>query len=231
MAALPKTIAVLSLPRLGFSDFWGNALDVLGSLGIPLGRFTGAFWDQCLSRAMEQALETNAEYILTLDYDTLFARDDIIRLIQTAEENPHVDALAAMQVARSVNRPLFTILADSGDANLTEIDEEALAKDLIRVDTAHFGCTLIRTDALRELQKPWMTAHPGAAGDWGPDRTDPDIAFWRHWSEQGRSLYVAPRVAVGHLELMIRWPGPNLSILMQSPGEFKESGPPPERWT
>ena len=54
--------------------------------------------------------------------------------------------------------------------------------------------------------------------------------FWRKWEAAGYSLHLANRVAIGHAELMCRWPDANLEVLYQSMGDFREKGVPGECW-
>jgi hypothetical protein len=224
-----KLVAVLSIPRLGFNDFWGAALSVLTQRQVPLLRYTGAFWEQCLSRAMEQALETDATHILTLDYDTVFSGDDLDQLVTLAADHPHVDAIAPIQVARVKDLLLCSVTDDSGNT-VNEVDRDLFAPKLTPVETAHFGCTLIRADALRALPKPWLHGQPASDGGWGDGRIDPDIYFWRQWRQAERTLYLANRVVVGHLELMIRWPDQDMRSIYQHPSDLKRSGPPADKW-
>src|SRR3990172_6667131 len=78
----PKVAAVISVPRLGFNDFWACAYQELAALGIGLRKTTGAYWDRDLSVGIEQVLaETPApEWILTCDYDTVFTRHQVLSL-------------------------------------------------------------------------------------------------------------------------------------------------------
>jgi hypothetical protein len=225
-----KIVAVLSIPRLGFNDFWGATLATLTQHNVPLLRYTGAFWDQCLTRALEDALATDATHILTLDYDTLFSGDDLDALVATAEANPGIDALAAIQVARCRDQLLCSIRNEDG-TEVTAVDRSAFEQPVTPVDTAHFGFTLISTAALRNLPRPWLIGQPDQNGSWREGRVDPDIAFWRAWKQHGRSLALANRVAVGHLELMIAWPDTNMRAIYQRPNELKAGGPPPAKWS
>jgi hypothetical protein len=224
-----RVCAVLSIPRLGFNDFWGAVLDVLGSRQVPVLRFTGAFWEQCLTRAIEHALETNATHVLTLDYDTIFSGDDLDQLVTLASDHADADAIASLQVARAKQMLLCSMRGEEGQ-RITAVDREVFAPKLTPVETAHFGFTLLRADALRDLPRPWFHGQPGADGRWGDDRIDPDISFWRRWKEDGRSLYLANRVAVGHLEQMISWPDHNMQTIWQHPSDLKRIGPPADKW-
>lgn len=228
-AAWPHVRAVLSVPRLGWNDMWGCAMEHLGRLGIRITKHTGAFWEQCLTRAMDEALAEDPDYLLTLDYDTVFDYRDVQTLLLTAMRHPEVDALAALQVHRTEPTPLMTV-GRPGECNTRALPRESFADDLTLCRTAHFGLTLIRTDKLRALPRPWFHGRPDAAGEWSEGRTDPDIAFWRSWESAGHTLAVANRVPVGHLEVMIRWPDRNLSAMWQHPSAYHSAGKPDGVW-
>lgn len=229
-AAWPTVSAVMSCPRLGFMDNFFCAFEAFAALRIPFRRMTGAFWGQCLTRAMQQVMDQDApDYILTLDYDSVFTQGDVEGLLSAAMRNPDADAIAPIQAARTRATPLFT-LADEAGASRGSVDRDEFAQELVRAKTAHFGLTLIKTAALRDLPAPWFHGQPDPDGGWGEKRIDDDIAFWYAWRDAGKSLYVCPRVAIGHAELMIRWPDRNMSATYQHPTEFSERGKPDEVW-
>lgn len=226
----PKTAAVMSMPRLSFTDNYFCAFEALPQLGIQLRKHTGAFWGQCLTRAIEESLaKFDPEYILTLDYDSVFTRQDVQALLSAASRHPYADAIAPLQASRSRSLPMLTIRGEDG-GNLSQIPVESLQKELLRASTAHFGLTLIRADAIRDCPKPWFHATPDSKGEWGDARTDDDIHFWRQWEAAGKSLYIATRVPIGHAELMVRWPGRDLTATYQHPSEFWEKGKPGDVW-
>jgi hypothetical protein len=72
--------AVLSVPRLGFMDNFFTWAQALTPLGIRPTKVTGAFWGQCLQRVMEQFVD-DAEYLVTIDYDTFFSQADLEHLM------------------------------------------------------------------------------------------------------------------------------------------------------
>jgi hypothetical protein len=75
--------AVMSMPRLGFNDNWFGWAQALMPLGIRPTKVTGAFWGQCLQRVFEQFVD-EAEYLLTIDYDTFFTKSDVEHLLALA---------------------------------------------------------------------------------------------------------------------------------------------------
>lgn len=225
-----RVSAAMSVPRLGFMDNFGCALDALVPLGIRLRRQGGAFWGQALTNCMEIILEEDRpDAILTLDYDTVFTRAHIAHLMQLLMVHPEADAIAPVQSSRHLPTALFTV-KDATGASSCSIPTAALAQDLLPVSSAHFGLTLIRADKLRDMPKPWFLPVAAPDGTWHDGRIDEDINFWVNWTKAGNSLYLANRVAVGHAELMVRWPGADLQTFYQPMREFNEGGPPAGVW-
>lgn len=224
-----KIAAAMSVPRLGFMDNFFCAYQALLPLKIELRKHTGAFWGQCLERCIEQCLEEDADYVLTIDYDTVFSRAHVAALIELARTQADADAIAPIQASRTKPLPLMSIKGADGK-NLGEVPVETFEGEATRIDTAHFGLTLLRASALRTTPKPWFKGEPDKDGLWSDARTDDDIWFWRQWAKAGHKLYLANRVAVGHAELMVRWPGRDFVAVYQHPSEFFDSGPPEDCW-
>lgn len=225
-----QVIAAMSVPRLAFMD---NAFCLvhLARLNIQVYKFTGAFWDQCLQRGLEEILahHPGVDAILTVDYDTVFSRADVQTLIGLMQAHPEADAISALQSNRMGDYPLMTIKDAQGNT-LPRVPAETFDGDITQAWTANFGLTLIRASRLRDFPFPWFCSKPDEEGRWGDGRTDADIWFWKQWNESGRTLYLANRVPVGHAELMIRWPGRDLKVIYQHPSEFWEKGRPMEVW-
>ena len=189
-----KIKAVMSIPRIGWNDASQAIECMLRPFGINCVRFNGVFWGQCMQRAFQECLDDGVDWILTLDYETMPTAEHLNTLLHDMGTHPEIDALAALQMRRGQDFPLLT----RGGETVTEVKDEPL-----KVHTAHFGLTLIRTDALKTLPKPWFFAKPDAAGDWGDDRLDDDIWFWHQWRLAGKTIYVSPNARIGHLELMV----------------------------
>ena len=203
--------AVFSVPRLGFNDNFFTWAQVLMPLGIRPTKVTGAFWGQCLDRVISQFVD-EAEYILTIDYDTFFSKADLEHLVALAMVF-QCDALTGLQCKREDGRPMLTMLntLDNPPADgHTSVPASWFGNPVCEVDTAHFGCTLLSTKALKRMPKPWFLGVPNEAGEWGDGRLDDDIFFWKKWREVGNRLYISPRVVLGHGEYMVTWPGANL---------------------
>lgn len=229
--AWPKVAAVISMPRLGFNDFWACAFQELKAVGIPLKKTTGAYWDRDLAIGIEQELDAeDPEWILTMDYDTVFTRHQVMTLLDVAMRYPHADAIAPLQTARHHAMPMFTARLPSGEL-VREFDRDVLRRsEVIKAETAHFGLTLLRASKLKALPKPWFKREYDERGGYSDNGCDPDINFWRQWKAAGNTLYVALRVPVGHCELMVRWPDTNLEAAFQRPSEFWSDGLPANVW-
>lgn len=223
-----KICAVMSMPRLAFADNMFCAHQVFAPRQIPFYRITGAFWGQCIERIMSEHENDGTDWIVTLDYDTVFDAKIFHRLAVLFAENPHVDALAPLQIKRETDSPLWHLLRDDGTHyNEGEpIEMASLNKPLTRAKTAHFGLTFLRVSALRKMAHPWFLGVPNKEGRWDEGRTDDDIYFWHKWQETGNSLYVATQVSIGHLQLMSTWVGNEFGAVHQYLDDWHKSGAP-----
>jgi len=186
-----KVKAYLTLPR-----YWATcSRDIIEAsirpFGLSLNTRSGVFWHQHIQQMFEEACEQGIDWILSFDADTMCTRHDVDRMFGTLGDNPHIDALAALQCRREGDTPLMTIKGKT---------EYQVGGEPIKVNTAHFGLTLIRVEALKGMPKPWLMSVPDEHGGWGDGRLDADIYFWDRWAKAGNSLYVTPNVRIGHAE-------------------------------
>ncbi len=189
-----KVGAYMTVPRYEATACRGIIESALKSLGVNLVQSNGVFYGQCMQRMFEEAVENEVDWILTVDSDSLFNATQISMLFDEFARHPEADAMAALQCRRGQHKPLMTC----GSAKEIEI-----TWDPVKVTTAHFGLTLIRVEALTAVAKPWFFSRPDENGEWGDDRLDDDIWFWHQWRLAEKTIYVAPRVAIGHLEEMV----------------------------
>jgi len=226
-----KVSGAMSVPRLGFMDNMFSCIEAVIPCGVKLRKHGGAFWGQSLTKVFERIIEEdNPDAILTIDYDSIFQPKHLAQMMQTLMLYPSIDALAPIQSSRHLPTTLFTVHGTEGD-NAPEIPRTQFEGDTTQVATAHFGLTLVRTAALKRMTKPWFHSAPSPAGDWGEGHIDEDIMFWRSWEAAGNTLHLANRVAIGHAELMCRWPDINLQVHYQSMTDFQQKGVPDECWT
>lgn len=224
---------LMSAPRLGYNDMWNCAVQYLPAIGVPFKKVGGAFWGQTLTMGMEMILaEDRPDYILTLDYDSVFTQKAAATLIQLAMVYPEADAIVPVQASRHMDGPLFSFKFPPGtvrQGDRFDVPAEFFAGDLAPVRTGHFGLTLIKASKIAALAKPWFLGTPNADGRWDEGKTDEDIHFWRQWEAAGNSLMLASRVAVGHIELMVRWPDLDMKPQWQSAADWEASRQPPAK--
>jgi len=220
----PKIMGALSCPRLGFMDFMGASLVAFLENGVPLRLLYGAFWDQALYGGITQAIKDGYDYIITTDYDTVYSEAEVKKLIDLAIANPEADAICAMQMGR------FSGLLASTDSGC--IEHKQFEDDLVPINTGHFGLTIIKLSALNDLPKPWFLGVPNSEGGWEPktDKVDPDIYFWQNFQKHGRKLFLASRIVVGHLELLVKFPDVRMDGIYQTTAHYNEFGPPADVW-
>jgi predicted SAM-dependent methyltransferase len=202
-----RTIAaVVSMPRLCFTDTMNCMMQELVARGIPVRKGCGVFWSQVLSRMIQDAVNDGNDYLLTIDYDSWFKYEHIQRLLSIMERNPNLDAVCAMQMKRECDSPLMGIVDKDGKP-MDRILISDLQKDYLPIYTGHFGLTVFRCSALKKLKKPWFKAIPNEQGEWEDGRIDDDIYFWHNFKECGLNAGIAPISSIGHLQLVCTFPG------------------------
>lgn len=210
-----KVAAMMTLPRYE-NVYCRNVIDAaLREVGVPLQTAQGVFYGQCMQRLFDRALQHGIDLAITIDFDSIFTGKELMSLLQTMANNPHIDACACMQARRGTNFPLMTI---SGE---TKVDWDGKP---IKVSTAHFGLTAIRLKKLESMPKPWFWSTPGTDGDWEDNsgKIDDDIYFWRNWEKAGNSLYVDPNICIGHMEEMVAIHDQNLQVTHMYPKAWRQ---------
>lgn len=220
----PKIGVVQSVPRLGFMDNNKCLFETCLGLPVTLRQVVGVFWGACMTQGFEQSLDDGCEFILAVDYDTVFTRQDLHDLVQLMRDHPEAAAIVPLQAGRDRETPLLTIRGADGKF-VPKFEASHFAPDLVPIASGHFGLTLIRAEAVKSLPKPWF------AGIKRNGRSaDDDIYFWRKFEKTGRKVFLAPHVVVGHLELVCSWPGDGFRTFTQSMVEYRKSGKPPGVW-
>ena len=225
---LPMTTAAMSTSRLGFTENMFCATQVFTARHINFIKYTGAYWGPGLERILTGVLEEDPvpEWIVTLDYDTVFDGRTFDELCYLMGSHPEADAIAPWQVKRECADLLTWITRDG--KKVRALDRSELDDELLEVDTAHFGLTLLRTSALAKMAHPWFEDKPNSEGKWGDGRLDADIGFWHKWRAAGNTLFMASNVSIGHLQMVATWPDRNLTPIHQYLTDFQKHGPPGE---
>lgn len=218
--------ALMSMPRLSFTDNMFCALPIFNSLGIRLFRDSGAYWEQSLSRLMEEKVHSN-HYLITVDYDSVFSRDDVLKLIELTIRHD-ADACFAMQLKRECDQAIVGVDEKQIDARgLPDFSGETTPAVV-----GHFGLTMIKCDTLKALPRPWLFSVPSPDGNWshGPDgnKVDADIGFWMMAKHCGWKVLQANCVPIGHIQRVVTWPTRDMRVVHQYLNDYDAHGRPPE---
>lgn len=212
-----KVEAILSAPRYGPTSHWQRSAAELHNAGIRYSIGQGAYWHQVLSEGIRK-LAPNTEFILTTDYDSIFKREDVTEILRLMHAYPEVDALFPLEFKRGESQFL--------GANDELIHAAQMNNNVLEMKSGHFGLTCFRAKIFQDLKKPWLQGTPNENGDWTDGKIDPDIYFWKNWREAGYSIFMAPKVRIGHLQEVVVWPGNDLQPVFQLPGDYYQFGPP-----
>lgn len=220
----PKVIAIMSTGRLGFTDNFNCALVALSKAGVSLDVRNGLFWEQHIQNGIRDRLKDGFDYIFVLDYDTLFSSEDVSRLLKLIIERQEADALCSVQIRRQHNSVLLRELGEETGG----IKKADYSGELTQIQLGHFGLTVFRAERFKDFPMPWFLAVPSNSGQWDDHRQDADIFFWHKWNQYGRTLYQANKVRVGHMQLMVTWPGKDFQPVHQYMNDYRFGGPPTE---
>jgi len=213
-----RCIVVSTMPSLNHTDNRNCTTEACVKLRIPYISTSGAYFDQGMERALEHGMDR--EYVIAIDFDTIFTTADIERLVCLMDRNPQAGAIAAMQCKRGPDGiPL--IARDTGDS----VSEDEASSDIFKVKSCHFGLTIMRTATLKQMAKPWLHHVPAPDGSWGDGRVDADVAFW-HKMAKVAPVYVTPRVNVGHMQRMVSWVGVDWQPVHQHMDDYQKYGKP-----
>lgn len=209
---LLKVAAVMTAARYE-NTYCRNYIEIaLRKLGIPLTVSGGVYYGQCMQKMLEQLCETDCQYAVTVDGDSLFTAQQLQRLLSIISQEDDIDAIAGFQLRRGKTDLLGTI----GNGQ-TQVDWEGYP---IKVRTAHFGLTVIDLEKLRTTPKPWFCATPNKDGMWEDDKIDDDVNFWLQWEKAGHSIFMDPATRIGHLEEMVAIYDENLKPVHLYPADW-----------
>ncbi len=226
---LTNVRAVMSVPRFGPLMHPRCAERAFHELHLQGESGQSCFWHQRLSIMMEDAItDPSVDFVLTMDFDTIFCSADILELYRLLKAAPDVDAVFPVQSKRGTMDALFSVPGMTPGKCRAAISTADLERNLLPAYTGHFGLTMFRADTLRKHKRPWMVPEPNAEGKWNDGQRDADIDFWKRWQEAGFKACLAPRVVVGHLEEVVKWPGKDLTPIYQTTGDYVDVGIPAE---
>lgn len=223
--AIYRVAAFASVPRLGFQAVAGVLERAFGAIPIIRGR--GAFWEMCMQNGFNSLIKGGADYIITVDYDSIFTAEDVQELLRLAVRYPDADAIAAWQASRGPgHKPLAGVRTPDGAMRGGVSLEEMKRLDLTRVDNTVYALTIIKVSAIQKIPKPWFMNVPNEHGEWEHGKHDADSYFWWKFREAGNTLYMANRVRVGHLHEDVLWIDEDFNLHKQDLTDYYLKGRP-----
>jgi len=220
---------ILAAPRNGYIIHQYCTTRAMAQLpGLEFDVIQSCFWWTELCAGMEKWLDRGKEFVLTLDYDSVFSHEDVLELYRIMKSDETIDAVVALQSRRGCDEVLFSFGKD-GPRN---VQTDVFSWRTTQVKTGHFGLTMFRASSLKKFPHPWMTPRPGKDNKWSDKegRVDVDMDFWHQWEKAGFSLHLANRVAIGHVEEFIKWPSMDGKPIVQSVRDYGTVGKPAETW-
>jgi hypothetical protein len=217
-----KVAAIMTAPRFEITYCRNQIQRALDKLRIPLTVSGGVFYGQCMQKMLTTLCDSDCEYAVTVDFDTLFTSDQLLRLLSIIRQEHDIDAITGVQVRRG--KP--TMLGTCHGGEVVSEDERRVTVDergLLRAKTAHFGLTVIDLAKLRTVPKPWFLSTPNADGEWEGDKTDDDVHFWLQWEKAGHSIYIDPEVKLGHVEEMVAVHDQNMNPVHIYPSDWEKA--------
>lgn len=209
-----RVAALMTAPRYE-AVYARNFIELaMKALGIPLTISGGVYYGQCMQIMLEDLVSKDVDYVLTIDFDSMFTAEHVQRLLNLIASDDNIDAITAVQPKRGCG------------AILAAMDKETTMVwngRPVKVTSAHFGLTVIDLKKLAELPKPWFHAQPDKDGRWTDDKIDDDVWFWKQWREAGNSIYVDPGCRLGHLEEMVTVYSPTMELQHLYPREWSET--------
>ena len=140
-----------------------------------------------------KAINENFTHVLWLDSDMIFQPTVLEDLLDTGK-----DFVSGIYHAR---RPGFTSCIFKQCYDLNKIERFAeYPKDTFEIGGCGFGCVLIKTDVLKQVQMYFKTCFCPLK-DFGED-----IAFCNRVHELGMKMYCEPTVRLGHIGHNAVWP-------------------------
>ena len=140
-------------------------LESLGKLQLPAAC---ADFDRCLVNGnfipaqreliFDEALRRGFDFLAMIDDDIAFPPDALQLLFAALEEDSQTALAGALYYSRDGLRPMA--VADWNGLDTTSALVPAFDdRSAVIVDGVGFGCTLVRTSALAEFERPFLSAH------------------------------------------------------------------------
>ena len=141
-----------------------------------------------------QAMKTEFDYMLWLDSDMVFQQDLLIRMKQTMDEKG-LDFLTGLYFRRvpPFTPVLFDQLDIAEDGSCTWTDFKDVPEGLFKIGGCGFGCVLIKTDVLFDVQAKFGELFNPIAN------MGEDLSFCWRARQCGYDVWCDPSLVCGHV--------------------------------
>lgn len=190
-----KISAFVSAPRLGFTEHHRVAQMTLNAFNIPLTVTGGAWWEHAIQNSISELIDGGTDILISLDYDSIFFPDDLKEMLALMVRHPEIDALVPIQIKRGSKNDILCAIE-----GITFFTPTMATTDITKIDYGHFGLTLFRARAFKDVPKPWLLGVPNKDGNWHSGQTNPDIYFWKKFKEYNKQVYLANDIRIGHID-------------------------------
>jgi hypothetical protein len=145
---------------------------------------------------IQAAIDHDCTHILFLDDDMAYKEDTLMKLLAHDKE-----AVTGLYLSRAYpHQPMiFDAFDEDGKAMFSYLNETT--PPLRRVVAAGFGCVLIKVEALKQMEKPWVRLGELDAQEWCDD-----IGFFWRYFQLGLDLFCDTTVQVGHIGTVVIYP-------------------------
>lgn len=148
------------------------------------------------NRLAEYAIQVEADYILWLDSDMVFAPDTLKRMMKVLDEHDEIDILTGLYFRRATPfTPVAFDVLEIGEDGILKFENMDIVPDgLKEVAGCGFGCVLMKTDCLVDI----AGKHGGV---WFAPMANvgEDCAFCIRAREEGYRIFIDPSIELGHM--------------------------------
>lgn len=140
-----------------------------------------------------RAMKMDADFVFWLDSDMIFSPNTLARLMKRMEHADIVSGLYFRRVMPYTPVIFDELTIDDKGCHWTDYTEKPIPSDLFEVGGCGFGCVLMRTDALFDVQARFgnMFAPIGNVGE--------DLSYCWRARECGYKIFCDPTIPLGHV--------------------------------
>ena len=166
--------------------------------------FTATIVSKGRNLVFEHFLNTDSEWLLMLDADTIWSARNIYDLYDTAVAN-NLKVINATyffdHTDKGIIPALFNPGDDIGDMSLVNL-KELLNEEIIEVQWAGLGAMLIHRDLVEQTKTVGSDGRPYWFAEGVVDGffVEEDYFFFNKVKEVGHKVYATPKVLIGHIK-------------------------------